>query len=357
METLDKNYNIKIDNVSKSEWSDLLVDFDDANIYQTWSYGAVRWGEKNLSHIVLKKDGKAVGLSQVSIVKVPILGWGIAYVPWGPVWRRKKADIEIDVFRQMIKALREEYVIRRRLLLRMTPQEIRSNDNEIQNIIEAEGFEWKSCPYRTLLIDLTTSMEEIFQGTSRRWRRALKTAEQKDLEIITGTGDDLYESFKSLYDEMLERKHFVPTIDINEFQAIQEKLPEPLKMKIMICKFKGKAVSALIASLIGSKGIGLLGATGAAGMNLGSFHLLNWRMMEWMKSSGAHYYDFGGYNPDENPGTASFKDGLPGVDATHIGRFEACRSPISRWIVGYGERVRSNSINKIGFLKNVVKLS
>ena len=199
-------------------------------------------------------------------------------------------------------------------------------------------------------------MEEILKSTSRRWRRALKAAEQKDLRIIEGTGDELYESFKVLYKEMLERKQFIPTLDINEFQEMQKDLPDPLKLKIMICEFKGKPVSALIASLIGLKGIGLLGATGNVGMNLGSFHLLNWRMMEWMKSNGALVYDFGGYNPEENPGTASFKDGLPGKDVTHIGQFEACQSSLSSFLVSYGEKIRANPNYKNSLIKRLGSL-
>ena len=44
MKTLAEGYTVKIDQISKDEWSELLPRFDDATIYQTWSYGAVRWG-------------------------------------------------------------------------------------------------------------------------------------------------------------------------------------------------------------------------------------------------------------------------------------------------------------------------
>ena len=45
-------YQIEVDRVKEAEWSELMSRFDDANIYQTWSYGAVRWQQKNLSHLV-----------------------------------------------------------------------------------------------------------------------------------------------------------------------------------------------------------------------------------------------------------------------------------------------------------------
>ena len=58
--------------------------FDDANIYQTSAYGGVRWGEKNLSRIVLKRDGEVMGMAQLRIVRPTPLKFGMAYLRWGP---------------------------------------------------------------------------------------------------------------------------------------------------------------------------------------------------------------------------------------------------------------------------------
>jgi lipid II:glycine glycyltransferase (peptidoglycan interpeptide bridge formation enzyme) len=340
MKMLDSDYTLEVDKIEKVVWDKELLKFDDATIYQTWSYGSVRWGESNLSHLVLKRKGEIISLAQLSIKKIPIVNCGIAFIPWGPVWKKKGASYDFESIRYFIKALREEYVLRRHLLIRITPNTIKGDDNAIHNILEEEKFVFKSNPYRTLLIDLSLSIEELTEGSARRWRRALKTAEKKGLKVIEGTEEQLYEKFKILYVEMVARKRFVPGIDINEFQEIQKDLPESFKMKIMLCEYEGEIISALIASLIGQKGVGLLGATGNKGMNLGGFNLLNWRMIKWMKERGALWYDFGGYNPVENPGTAGFKDGLPGRDVFHIGQFEACESLLSSCLVDWGERCK-----------------
>jgi hypothetical protein len=340
MRTLPSNYHAEIDCVSESEWSELLQQFDDASIYQTWSYGAVRWSEDRLSHLILKRDEEVVGLAQASILKLGFLGAGIAYIPWGPVWERKGVKKDPNDIREMIRTLREEYANRRGLLLRMTPNETEGGNGVVERILNDEEFRLKSRPYRTLLIDLSQSMEELRKGSARRWRRALKTAEEKKLKLIDGTGDELFEILFLLYKEMVARKGFIPGVDMNEFRVIQKALPDPLKMKIMVCECEGKPISALAASLIGNKGVGLLGATGTTGLNLGGFHLLNWRMIEWMKRTGARYYDFGGYNPEENAGTAGFKDGLPGKDVSHIGQYEACVSLISSLLVRTGDKLR-----------------
>jgi len=40
-------WQVEVDRVDAAEWSHMLDLFDDANIYQTWSYGAVRWEKKS----------------------------------------------------------------------------------------------------------------------------------------------------------------------------------------------------------------------------------------------------------------------------------------------------------------------
>jgi hypothetical protein len=45
LEITNMTYRVEYDDVSRDEWTCLLEQFDDANIYQTWTYGSVRWGE------------------------------------------------------------------------------------------------------------------------------------------------------------------------------------------------------------------------------------------------------------------------------------------------------------------------
>ena len=51
------SYTAEIDNIEPAHWNRLLHEFDDATIFQTWTYGSARWGQNNLSHAVIKKDG------------------------------------------------------------------------------------------------------------------------------------------------------------------------------------------------------------------------------------------------------------------------------------------------------------
>src|SRR6266508_4384610 len=97
---LASGYSVEIDNVDKESWHDLVEKFDDASIYQTWSYEAVKSGENRLSHMVLKRKGEIVAAAQVRIVKAPVVNVGAAYVRWGPLWQPGGRLADPEVFSQ-----------------------------------------------------------------------------------------------------------------------------------------------------------------------------------------------------------------------------------------------------------------
>src|SRR5471030_244654 len=118
---LPNGYTVDVDTVDKAGWHDVLDRFIDANIYQTWSYEAMRRGERGTSHLLLRKDGETVAAAQVKIVKLPFLKVGVAYVRWGPMWRLRGREADPQVLSAALDAIRREYAVRRGLTLRMLP--------------------------------------------------------------------------------------------------------------------------------------------------------------------------------------------------------------------------------------------
>ncbi|HEV2392318.1 MAG TPA: hypothetical protein VG146_08140, partial [Verrucomicrobiae bacterium] len=114
-------FTTSVDEITESEWNDLLTRFADASIYQTWAYGAVSWGERNLSHLVLKDSGQVIAMAQLRIARIPILRRGAAYLRWGPLWRRQDHSVDLQNLRLITDCLVQEYVQKRKLLLRVLP--------------------------------------------------------------------------------------------------------------------------------------------------------------------------------------------------------------------------------------------
>jgi len=331
----------EVDRVRSDEWYELLQTFEDASIYQTWSYGKVRWGERRLSHIVCKQDGEIVGIAQVAVVKPPVFNIGIAYAPWGPLWKRKEASNRIERFQHVIACMKQEYAVRRGLLLRIAPNHFEPEEGPAISVLREAGFERKAVPYRTLRLDLGCSLEDLRKKLDQKWRNQLNRAEKNDLRLVEGTDPELYKKFLFIYHQMMERKKFETGVDVSEFQKIQEDLPDRMKMKIIVCEVDGEPVSALIGSIIGNSGIYLLGATSDEGMKTKGSYLQQWRMIQHLKSAGSTYYDLGGIDPENNPGVFHFKAGLSGKEVSHIGLFEACDNRVSSRAVRVAEKVKS----------------
>ena len=353
MRALSRGYSAEVDAVEEADWYRLLGRFDDANIYQTWAYALVRSGRQNISHLVLKHEARIVAIAQCRIEKLPGIGAGIAYVLWGPVWRSSGARLEAEVFRQAIRALREEYAGRRGLLVRIYPALFEDESAELLSILEEEGFR-RGGPKgqaRTILMDLTPSLDEIRKGLRPHWQRELKVAEKQNVEICDGGDDQSFELFIGMYKEMVARKKFREPNDIQEFREIQRRLPVEFKMKILLCRSPEGLCAGVIASRIGGTAVYLFGATSSMGMKSRGSYMLQWRLIEWLKETGAPRYDLNGINPEANPGTYKFKRDLAGEkgrEVRFLGRFEACENMVSFACVSIGERLRAIGRSLVG---------
>lgn len=346
MRELDQGYSSEVDTADEETWYRLLRQFDDANIYQTWAYGLVRSGRQNISHLLVKAHGKVVAMAQSRIMKAPVIGAGIAYVMWGPLWRMRDARPDVEVFRQAIRALRNEYACKRRLFLRLYPVLFEDDSPCFLPILEEEGFVRRKEAKRscTILMDVSPPLGNLRKGLRPHWQRELKVAEKQKLGIVEDSEDDLFALFIEMYKEMVARKQFREPNDIHEFRAIQKKLPLEFKMKILLCRSGDGICAGVVCSAIGGTALYLFGATSTVGMKSRGSYLLQWKLIEWLKENCVSRYDLNGINPETNPGTYKFKSDLAGEkgrEARFLGRFESCESLVSLACARVGERLRS----------------
>ncbi|MCX5772246.1 MAG: peptidoglycan bridge formation glycyltransferase FemA/FemB family protein [Candidatus Hydrogenedentes bacterium] len=341
-EALAANYKVSVDGVARSEWLDLIGDFDDATVFQTWDYEAVRWGEERLSHVVLEEGGMAVAAAQVRVVRMPVLNCGVAYVYAGPLWRRRGVPADLEIFRQIVGVLRREYVENRGLALRLVPNEVQTEDGRVGETLVACGFSRlaRVKPYRSFLIDLAQPEDRLIGGFRARCRTRVRSTIKKDLEMEAGTSDKLFAEFVQVYRLMRQRKQFEERIDVRDFQEIQSRLPDPLKMQVTVCRLEGVPAAAAVCGAIGNTGNLLLLATSRAALKTSASVATVWRAMVELKNSGVRYFDLGGIDPVDNPGGYKFKSSFGGHEIFHVGAYEACNNLMSRWATHGGERLR-----------------
>lgn len=343
---LAEEYDSKVGNESEQSWNQLVQEFDDGTIFQTWAYAAIEESPRNIIPLVLTKDGEVVAIALVRFRKLPILGIGMAYVHRGPMWRRKGTEANVEDFRQVLRALRNEFVCKQGLTLRLNPALFDDDPLDLSSIIAQEGFSpiKQNAHTRTILMDLTPSLEELRNDMGSHWKRGLKTAEKHNLDIIEGTSDDLFADFIGIYGEMLDRKKFDSDADVKQFRRIQAELPEALKMRVLLCRSADVLCAGIVYTRVGDSAYFLLGATSNSGMKSKGSFLLQWKVIEALKDQGATIYNLYGIDPVKNPGTYRFKKDLAGPhgrDVSLLGKFDASPGLLSKTLIEFREALKT----------------
>jgi len=337
-------FRAEFDKVGKDEWYALMETFSDATIIQSWDWGHVWWKGRGLSHMVLRRHGEPVAAAQVNVRRVPGLG-GMALAMWGPMWKRPGHAPDPEIFSAALAAMHEEYVGRRRLMLRVIPNEAEGDHEAFDSAFRETGLERASSyiPYRTYVVDLSLNEADMRAGLRGNWRGHLKKAESNGLEIVDGSSPELLKEVCALYTEMHQRKGFTEAFDHRLFAQVQTILPDRHKLRIFVARKDGVPVAGIAVSLFGNTAHYLLGATGNAGTQLRASYLLQWNAIRWAKASGATLYDLHGVDPERDPGVHHFKQGLAGKNTpmtVYMGVYQTQGPLASRVMVQAGEAAR-----------------
>jgi lipid II:glycine glycyltransferase (peptidoglycan interpeptide bridge formation enzyme) len=237
----------------------------------------------------------------------------------------------------MARALQEEYVGKRGLLLQILPNAFAGSPRAalFQSVFSSFTQEPQASTnlYRTFVLDLAPPIEQLRKNLDGKWRNKLNQSEKKGLNIVAGNSGTEYRTFCRMYDQMWKRKTFETTVDVEEFGRLQEDLPENHRMRILICEQDEVPVAGVVASAMGDSAIYLLGATSDDGLNAKGAYLLQWTLIQWLKENGIKWYDLGGIDPEGNPGVYTFKKGLSGADVSHLTPLVACQSVVSSAVV------------------------
>jgi hypothetical protein len=327
---LASGYDARVGALDAAEWHAIVARFDDLNLYQTLPYARSRWPRSAVSHLLLTHGGEVVSAAQVRLLSIPLLG-GIAYIRWGPLWRLRGRDRNPEVLRQMARAIASEYVRGRGYMVQVLPGESETSA-DVSQVLQEEGFRHRASDYTTILIDIRPPMDKLRAGLDSRWRTELNRAQRGSLVLTEGTAPEMFDRFAPIYAEMFERKRLVDLGDLEVFRGVQELLPPDMRMRVMLCSEDGKTdVAGAITSGLGETGLGILWATNPRGRDLRGAYLLQWHVIDWLKSQGCRTYDLGGVSREANPGGHRFKSGLSGKNGREVrfvGTFEMSASPL-----------------------------
>jgi lipid II:glycine glycyltransferase (peptidoglycan interpeptide bridge formation enzyme) len=344
MKENDSDFSVEFTHFEENEWEKIISQLQDSNLYQTSSYDQIKYGKQQVSQMLIKIRNKVVSAAQVRIVRVPVLGYGIAYVFWGPMWRSFREARNPEIFRQSIRALRNEFSLRQGLVVRIFPKVYKIEDENLIEILKEEGYS----PYhssdinRTLILSLESSLPDLRASLNQKWRNCLNRSEKNNLTLIVGEDETLFDQLNGVYKEMAKRKGLPQSDNINYLKKVQSRLPPKEKLKVFICLSDNEICAGSIFSAIGTTGVYLVGATSDIGMKTNGSYLIQWAYIKWLKENGFSYYDLNGINPEANPGTYRFKSGLAGKQGKEVeflGKFQTYNNKIGFTIISTVEYI------------------
>lgn len=335
---------IYIKPIERVEWQQLAPLFQDYNYRHLWDFGeacAHRLGATS-EHVGIYNDKKLLALADVRIKHIPFSKSGIAYINGGPlILHRDIAGSPLDHLQDSLTSLVNHYVYNKHLVLRVSPPIGSPQWNASREIIFLEtGFNFSKSvkPYRTILLDLNQSMQDLRKQLDQKWRNNLKRAEKEEGFVELESTISFFEHFEKLFISFIKNKKFRIDLSPSFYRKVQVQLNDNDKLKVLLYRFSGEYIAGHISSCLGNTAVNLFRANNEVALNLRAAYRLQWEGIRAAKETGFRWYDLGGIDPKENPGVYRFKKGMGGTDITVTGPFEYYPSGLGRLIVSTAER-------------------
>ena len=342
MHSLNGKCDVEFDRLDNADWDEVIQQFDDANLWQSSTYGHVAFGSEHLEQVILRKNGSPVAAAQVAVVSIPFIPTQIAYVKYGPLWRPKNTKPDPENFRTMLSCLIDTYAIDQGKLLRLLPRVSGQVLGSMDDLVHGAAVHWRSRPAGgTYLLDLSPDLETLRSQMRPRWRSKLNQSERGNLQVTEVASQAGFEKFLAQYRAMLARKGFADYSEFFRIPALQTELPGQLKLKLFAC-FDGDDMAATsLCWTIGDTAIVLFGTTSETGRRLGASYVLDWWLVQHLKKQGYAWMDLGGAGALS---VNKYKRGLTGRDTSEVtfaGKFDFHLNPVVLSAFSFTETVRA----------------
>jgi hypothetical protein len=302
------------------------------------------------SHLLVRRDGVPVAGARTIVLGWPGLLRGVAYVKFGPFWRRRNAPPDPEVYRATVGALVDEYCRRRGHHLSVVPRPAPDHHARECALLAGLGFAVRRPmldPNR-YLVDVTLEPDAGLQSLEQKWRYNLRRALRTGIECRLADESSGLAMFTALHRRMVARKRFRDTDPVHLLPALGERLPAALRPRVVLASRAGAPVAGAVVSVCGDTAYYLYGASEDAALPLKAGYALQWWIVGWLHDAGVRWYDLGGEACE--PGLRQFKKGLVGK----CGAIVTTPGEFDRWI-GLRARVAGDGIYAVRALQRRIR--
>ncbi|MFN0195064.1 MAG: lipid II:glycine glycyltransferase FemX [Aestuariivirga sp.] len=320
-----------VTDIPAERWDELVAEFADAAHEQTHALRGALWRANRVERVAVLREDRVIGLA----LAVTVIAWplhrGIAYIKFGPLWRRRNEGGDSSNLVHVLDALVAHFVEKRRLCLKILPAADPDCMNMLSERLTSLGFSrWPLPDPNRFLVNLRVDEVQQRASLSKRWRYNLKHVLQHDLGIAVEPGADSLATFDRMFGEMERRKAYRSDSWLDVYARLKQDMPDAVRPSVIIVRQNGNAVAGAVIGHIGDIAYYLFGATSDRGAQLNAGYAMQWWIVGWLRQRGLRWYELGG--EAGGPGMRRYKKGLVGKEGGVValaGEFSLCRDPMS----------------------------
>lgn len=306
-----------------ANWDGWLGEFPDRGIRQSHAWSLHKTGGWKPARFAWFENGKPSSLALVLARRAPLGAATLAWANAGPVFKT------VPALGACLKGLAAHYAGIPRSVVRVAPR-VASNP-EIEAALAGAGFAPARASLdsgRTVVLDLTRSLEELRASLDRKWRNQLKKAEAACPVFEFGGDRAFLARFLRLHEETRGRKKLKDGVDLGALERAARDFGPALTF--MIGSAGGRDGCALSWWDFSGRATLWLAAAGAEGMAACLPNAAYWAAIARLKSQGATSFDLSGIDAALNPGVTHFKLGTGGAELVTPGEWDWSAHPLPR---------------------------
>lgn len=292
-------------------------------IRQSHAWGLHKAGGWKPARFALFEDGKPAAMALLLTRRAPLGAATLAWANAGPVFR------DTPSLERFLRGLTAHFAGIPRSVVRVAPRVPASP--EVAAALTGAGFLPARSSLdsgRTVVLDLTQSLESLRAGLDRKWRNQLKKAEAASPVFEFGSGRPLLQRFLRLHEETRGRKRLKDGIDLPALERAARDFGPSLTFAVGSAR--GRDGCALSWWSFGGRATLWLAAAGAEGMAACLPNAAYWAAITRLKSEGAESFDLSGIDAKLNPGVTHFKLGTGGEELITPGEWDWSGHPLPR---------------------------
>lgn len=304
-------------------WDGWLAGFADRGVRQSHAWGLHKTGAWTPARFALFENGAPSAMALALVRRAPLGAATLAWINAGPVYR------DLPALSRFLGGLTGHFSGVPRCVVRAAPRVAASP--ALEAALAGAGFSPARSSLdsgRTVVLDLTRSLEDLRAGLDRKWRNQLKKAESASPVFEFGSDREFLRRFLRLHEETRGRKKLKDGIDLPALERAARDFGPALTFAVGSAG--GKDGCALAWWNFAGRATLWLAAAGAEGMAACLPNAAYWAAIARLKAEGAESFDLSGIDAKLNPGVTHFKLGTGGAELVTPGEWDWSAHPLPR---------------------------